>query len=320
MERAPLFHDGPEGADVRPRASSSFVWRSARAGSAERSRRHLDVPAQAARAFAAATSAFLDHKGFFLAAGVSFFLLLCITPILFLTVSAAGFVVASDQVSHSVLIRLSHIVPVYREELQVALRRVFADRAVSGVVGTLVLLVFSTQLFAALRLVMNAVFGVKRSRSLVHGTLYDVMMVVVMGALFLGSVLVTDLFEWVRVLILKPAGAPIWGMRLLFIGPSLAFSTALFFLMYRYFPNREVPIRPALAGAVLASVLWEFSKQLFRWFITYSGLYDQIYGGLAVLVAVSMFAYYTGIVLILGAEFAAALEKQGAATAAPSTS
>ena len=66
------------------------------------------------------------------------------------------------------------------------------------------------------------------------------------------------------------------------------------------------------AGALLASLLWEAAKQLFRWYILSFGVYDQIYGPLGALVALSMFAYYSAIVFILGAEYTAALLARGA--------
>jgi membrane protein len=61
-------------------------------------------------------------------------------------------------------------------------------------------------------------------------------------------------------------------------------------------------------GALLAAGLWEIAKQVFRWYIVSFGVYDQIYGPLGALVALGMFAYYSGIVFILGAEYTAALE------------
>ena len=54
-------------------------------------------------------------------------------------------------------------------------------------------------------------------------------------------------------------------------------------------------------------MLWETAKQLFRWYISTLGVYDRIYGPLGALVALSMFVYYSGIVFVLGAEFAAAV-------------
>jgi uncharacterized BrkB/YihY/UPF0761 family membrane protein len=41
------------------------------------------------------------------------------------------------------------------------------------------------------------------------------------------------------------------------------------------------------------------------------GVYDKVYGPLGALIALAMFAYYSGVVFILGAEFTAALVNGG---------
>lgn len=97
------------------------------------------------------------------------------------------------------------------------------------------------------------------------------------------------------------------------VGLGLGFSTAMYFVIYRFFPNRRVFWGAALGGALLASMLWEAAKQLLRVYIARLGLYDQIYGPLGVLVAFTMFVYYSAVVLVLGAEFVAALERGRAA-------
>jgi membrane protein len=100
---------------------------------------------------------------------------------------------------------------------------------------------------------------------------------------------------------------PAEWIRSVFIGLALAINVGLFFIAYRYFPHRKIPAGAALAGALLAAVLWETAKQLFRWYILSVGVYDKVYGPLGALVGLGMFAYYSGVVFILGAEFTAAL-------------
>ena len=128
-----------------------------------------------------------------------------------------------------------------------------------------------------------------------------------MGVLFLCSILVFDLFAWIRILVLTPRQLPAEWIRSLSLALAVGFSTTLFFVMYRYFPHQRVPAGAAFAGALLAALLWEVAKQAFRWYILRVGVYDKIYGPLGALVALGMFAYYSGIVFILGAEFTAAL-------------
>jgi len=247
----------------------------------------------------------------FLAAGLSFNLLVCLIPVLFFLVSVAGFVLSRRAAADAVLHQLGQIVPVYRDELHQALGQIIRRRGLSGLLGTAVLLLFASQLFAALRLVLNEVFGFPEGRGLLLDTLKDLLLLLVMGILFLGTILVTDLFSWIGVFLMIPVGMAPEGVHSMFVVLGLTIDTALFFVAYRYFPHRKVPIWPAMAGALLASVLWEAAKQAFRWYILTLGVYDRIYGPLGALVALSMFVYYSGIVFVLGAEFAAALRAGG---------
>ena len=250
---------------------------------------------------------FRAHRGFFHASGLAFSFLTCLVPILFFIVSLAGFVLSRKAASEMVLKQLSELIPVYRDELNVALAEIIRRRSLSGILGTVVLLVFASQLFASLRLVLNDIFGFSKGPGFVREVGKDLILLFMMGVFFLGSVMVFDLFGWVRILLLKPAQMPAEWIRSLFMASAVGFSTMLFFVMYRYFPHQRVPAGAALAGALLAAMLWEAAKQAFRWYILRVGVYDAIYGPLGALVALGMFAYYSGIVFILGAEFTAAL-------------
>ncbi len=258
-----------------------------------------------------AASSFFARRGMFLASGLAFNFIVCLIPLLFFLVSVAGFVLTRKAAMDAVLDQLSAVVPVYKNELHETLAAIIRRRRLSGLLGTLVLLFFASQLFASLRLVLTDIFGMRGGHGFLRGLLKDVVMVLVMGVLFLTSIVISDLFGWLKILlfqttVMPPRWISSWSLAL-----ALGFSTAFFFIPYRYFPHRRVPAGAALAGALLAAVLWETAKQLFRWYILSFGVYDKVYGPLGVLVALSMFAYYSGVVFILGAEFAAALLKTG---------
>ena len=262
------------------------------------------------RTLRTAIASFRAHRGFFHAAGLAFSFLTCLVPILFFIVSLAGFVLSRKAASEMVLKQLSELIPVYRDELHTSLAEIIRRRSLSGLLGTAVLLLFASQLFASLRLVLNDIFGFSRGPGLLREIGKDLVLLFMMGVLFLGSIVVFDLFGWIRLLLIAPAQMPAEWIRSLFMALALGFSTMLFFIMYRYFPHQRVPAGAALAGALLAAVLWEAAKQGFRWYIVRVGVYDAIYGPLGALVALGMFAYYTGIVFILGAEFTQALRSR----------
>ena len=261
------------------------------------------------RGFRNSFSGFFSHQGFFLAAGLSFYVLICLIPFLFLIVSVLGFVYSSESASRQVINQLTPILPVYRQELTRAFLRIVATRNLSGILGTVILILFSTQLFAATRVVLDRILGVKRGRSYLKGMLVDILWIFVIGILFLAALAVTDLFAWFKVFVFVPAQMPPEWIRYMSIGLGVTLATAMFYLLYRHLPNRRIPPGAALAGAFLASVLWEAAKQLFRLYILRLGVYDQIYGPLGALVALVMFVYYSAIVFILGAEYVGALER-----------
>jgi membrane protein len=247
----------------------------------------------------------------FLASGLSFALLVSLIPVLFFLVSLVGFVVSRRSAAELVVNQVAEFVPVYKAELHQILAQIVKRRSLSGLLGTAVLLVFASQLFASLRLVLNEIFGFTEGPGLLREMAKDLLLLFVMGVLFVASMVITDLFGWLKILLMIPVGMPPEWIRSVFVLLALAFSTGLFFVAYRYFPHRKVPAGAALAGALLASLLWEAAKQLFRWYILTLGVYDKVYGPLGALVALSMFAYYSGIVFVLGAEFAAALRAEG---------
>ena len=241
----------------------------------------------------------------FLASGLAFTLMTCLIPVLFFVVSLAGFVLSRRAAAEVVLTQLSEIVPVYKDELHEILAQIIRRRSLSGILGTLVLLIFASQLFATVRLVLNEVFGFTGA-GFVRGVVKDLLLLFLMGMLFLASIVITGLIGWIKIILMVPVMPGEW-IQSVFILVAVGFNTALFFIAYRYFPHRRVPVGAALSGAILASLLWEAAKQLFRWYILSFGAYDKIYGPLGALVALSMFAYYSGIVFVLGAEFTAAL-------------
>ena len=98
----------------------------------------------------------------FLASGLAFNFIVCLIPLLFFVVSVAGFVLSRRAVMEAVLNQLSAIVPVYKDELHQTLAAIIRRRRLSGLLGTAVLLLFASQLFNAIRLVLSDIFGFKR--------------------------------------------------------------------------------------------------------------------------------------------------------------
>jgi membrane protein len=255
-----------------------------------------------------AVSRFWANDGPFLAGGLAFFFLICLIPLLLLGVSTVGFVLSSEQAAREVVAQIARNFPVYSREITHVLLRIVETRKVSSVLGTLILVLFSTSLFGAARLVMHRMLGVRPAPSFVRNLLRDAGMVLLLGVLLFWATVATWVLHWFQAFVLVPAQLPGGWTEAVPIGFSIALSAAMFYLGYRYVPLRRVRVGAALAGAVMAALLWEVAKQLFRLYIHKIGLYDQIYGPLGVLVAVAMFVYYSAVVFVFGAAYVAALD------------
>lgn len=254
-----------------------------------------------------ALTGFGAHQGFFLAAGLSFYSLICVVPLLFLVVSLAGFILSKESASKYIIGQLTQIVPVYQAEISQFFSMLVQTRRLSGVLGTLILLVFSSQLFASIRLVLNQVLEV-RGRRFWRGMLFDVLMIFLISIFFFATTSLTALYSWVRTARMVPSGIPSWLWEWGGMGLAFLLSVGMFFLLYRFVSNRWISTGTALVGALAAGLLWEVARQLFRIYILTVGVYDKIYGPLGILMAMVMFVYYSALVFILGAELVRAVE------------
>lgn len=232
-------------------------------------------------------------------------------PFVLLLVAGGGFLLSDERILREVLDRLSTLLPVYQSEMEAILRRVVDARGVTSVVGTLILVFFASQLFAATRLVLNRVFQ-HEGRSLIHGMLFDVWMILVLGLLFLATIGVTAVFGWVRgiALVLGQAHLVTTVFRWAGLGLVLLLDMALFVVLYRFVPHRRIRWSSVLAGSLATAVLWGVAKQAFRWYIEQIGLYSAVYGSLGVTIALMMWVYYSAAVFVVGAAFIRGLEEQ----------
>ena len=88
--------------------------------------------------------------------------------------------------------------------------------------------------------------------------------------------------------------------------PTLLELTA-FSLAYLVIPNRRVGGINALAGGVLATLLFEWAKTGFAFYLREVPSYEQIYGALAVVPIFLLWVYLSWLVVLLGASLAASL-------------
>lgn len=78
-------------------------------------------------------------------------------------------------------------------------------------------------------------------------------------------------------------------------------------LAYALVPNRPVAWRHALAGALLATLLFEAAKHGMGWYLRQVPSYQQIYGAVALLPIFLIWIYVSWVVILLGASLTASI-------------
>jgi membrane protein len=91
---------------------------------------------------------------------------------------------------------------------------------------------------------------------------------------------------------------------------ALAFAAGLA-VLYRYAPSRdEAEWRWVSPGAVVATVLWLIASGLFSVYVANFGSYNETYGSLGGVVVAMLWLFITSVVVLLGAELDAEMERQ----------
>jgi membrane protein len=100
---------------------------------------------------------------------------------------------------------------------------------------------------------------------------------------------------------LEPLGSIVAGIGRLV--PYLLVIGAFLFV-YMFMPNTKVRLRPALAGAVVAGILWQSVGWGFASFVAGSTKYAAIYAGFAIVILAMIWLYLNWLIVLVGASIA----------------
>ena len=244
---------------------------------------------------------FLDDDCHQVAAGISYYGLLSLFPVVILTVGLFGIVVERGDARERVIDTTLDNLPLRpgegRQELRELLESVTADFAAFGVVGVLALLVSATGLMGAIRHGINTAFDVEERRPLVRGKLLDVLLVLCFGLVVAASLALT------LVVRLAADTVGVTGLGLGQVAP-VALSFVVFLAAYRFLPARDTSVRDVWPGALLAAVGYEAAKTGFGVYLDNFGNYGAVYGSIGAIIAFLFFVFVSANVFLLGAEAA----------------
>ena len=183
----------------------------------------------------------------------------------------------------------------------------FVDNIQVGVLGALGLLLLLYTVIALVQKVeqaFNAIWQVRRPRTLLR-RFSDYLSVLLVGPLLVfialgiiasltSSSLVQGLTAFLPSEVITLAGR---------LAPFLLLVLAFTFV-YLFVPNTRVRLVPALVGAALAGLAWQISGWAFATFVAGSARYAAIYSGFAILILFLIWLYLSWLILLTGSQIA----------------
>jgi membrane protein len=253
---------------------------------------------------------FLDDSPFQLAAALSFYTLLSLSPLVLVVVSTAGLLWGETAVRTQLVQQIEGLVgPAGAETVRTVLEHV--DRPgrnwSSITVGVVTLLFGATTVFGQLQASLNQIWNVQAVAnrrviwSLIRTRLLALMLVLASGFVLLVSLVVSAALAALHSYLaeLVPTAAIVW--RAVNAAVSLVIVGLLIALIYRALPDVRIGWRYVWLGALFTDILFGAGKYLIGLYLGHASV-GSAYGAAGSLVVFLVWVYYSALILFLGAE------------------
>ena len=269
-----------------------------------------------------------DDDATHLAAGVAYYAMFSLFPLLLGFLAVAGLLLESGEVEQNFLDFVTKNLPGSEQIVKENVGQVVRLRGLVGIAALIGLIWTASAVFGAINRAVNRAWNIRKDPPFYIAKPRQMAMAVGVGILFLLSTSATSAIQ-VFTDPDRELGFPGHGFMLemglghvaLRIVPW-AMTLLIFLLVYRFLPNCKTYWRYIWPGAVIAAVLFEVAKSLFVWYLNNIAIYDRVYGSLTSVMALLFWIYVSALVLILGAEISSEYgrmrleEGRGASTAA----
>ena len=246
----------------------------------------------------------MQHEVPLRAAALAFHALLSLFPLLLFLIFLGSRVLASSTARQGLDYYVDQALPAVREPIERMVEQTLEAQGSIGLIGLVALLWSASGVFTVLEAALNAIWG-GVSRAFWKRRLLGAIAALGVSLLFIGTVALSALPDSV---LPQPGTA---FERGLVHAVELALAVILSWLLYRLLPNCPVSWRASLVSALLAGLLWKITRTIFSGILAFAlASYGLIYGSLAWLVALALLAYLSGLILFLGAEFGATLQRE----------
>lgn len=262
---------------------------------------------------------FLRLRSFEAGAGIAFYALFSLFPLLIFLISILGFVLEQDRVQAEVLALLKEVFPVAKDSvtrmIEQNLGTIFERRGSVSILAAIGLLWAGSNVFTAIVRNINLAWRTKtHPLTFLRDRLSAIGIITVLAVVIILSFMATPVLNLLsRFSVPFGDGKAISETGWWFMLSKMPFyflSFVLFVALYYWVPKTKVRWREAIGGALVATIGWRLAIAGFTWSIK-KGLfnYQVIYGSLATILITMFWVYICTLILLLGAHISAAVAR-----------
>lgn len=234
------------------------------------------------------------------AAAISYYAILSLFPLMLLLLSVASFFVEPQWTADRAVTLLGDFVPEGASYVHGIIDEVIAARGTAGVLSSLLLLWTGSRVFGALTRALNIMYDVDETYPLWKQLVIELAMTASLGVVFLVAIASDLVLGSLSALDLVPAFVDemaAWAAPL-----ALIFAAHL--LVYRFVPRERRMWRSSAIGATVATLAFIGARSLFYAYLTEIAQYNLIYGSLAVVIMLMVWAWIVALITLIGGEVA----------------
>lgn len=246
-----------------------------------------------------------------LSAAIAFYSLLSLFPLFMFLISLTGFFIREFNLQPHIINQVTQLLPIGEDWIQENLTSISKNFGRVQLISLLLLWWSASGVFLPMESALNRAWRVTLGRSYWRRHLLALAMTLLCGTLLTLSLLATAIQRSLEQhglihQFLPQASTVVSSIAHILVHTTpLVFSILTFLLIFHIVPNRPMRMREVMGGAVISATLWELAKHGFALLLPFFN-YHHLYGSLSVAVALMMWGYISSLILLFGAEIAAA--------------
>lgn len=244
-----------------------------------------------------------------MAAGISFYFMLSLVPMLFLLLAILGFFLqGSLAVQEGLRQAVRQYIPFLTDDILRNIEHVVEKPTLLGWIGGISLLLSADLVFMAVQSSLDKIFAPGRS-SFLRSKMLSVLLAVLVCCGVIVTIFVNAVDQSLESVqtnsgTLSGLGT-LTGLSVgLHLSPWIValLLIAWFTLAVKLLPHQVIPLRYALAGGLLGAVLWVAGRTYYIWYLENVSRLGPLFGSLGAVVLTLLWVYVSSLAFLFGAE------------------